>query len=54
MTEQLHSLTHSLKGASLVTQGIKNLPAMQETQVQALDYENPLEKGMDAHSSNLA
>ena len=37
-----------------MTQRIKNLPAMQETRVRSLDYENPLEKGMDAHSSNLA
>ena len=33
-------------GASLVAQMVKNLPAMQETQVQSLDQEDPLEKGM--------
>ena len=33
---------------------IKNLPAMQETQVQSLGLENPLEKGMATHSSILA
>ena len=33
---------------------IKNLPAVQETQVQSLDQEDPLEKGMAAHSSVLA
>ena len=38
---------------SLVAQMIKNLPAMQETQVQSLDQEDPLEKGMVTHSSIL-
>ena len=33
---------------------IKNLPAKQETQVQSLGQENPLEKGMATHSSVLA
>ena len=33
---------------------VKNLTAMQETQVQSLGWENPLEKGMAAHSSVLA
>ena len=33
---------------------IKNLPAMQESQVRSLDQEDALEKGMDAHSSILA
>ena len=32
----------------------KNLPAMQETQVQSLDQEDPLEKEMVTHSSILA
>ena len=32
----------------------KNLPAMQETQVQSLGWEDPLEKGMATHSSILA
>ena len=32
---------------------VKNLPAMQETQVQSLDRENPLEKGMATYSSIL-
>ena len=30
---------------------VKNLPAMQETQVQSLGREDPLEKGMATHSS---
>ena len=33
---------------------IKNLPAMQETQVWFLDQEDPLEKGMANHPSILA
>ena len=41
-------------GASLVAKLIKNLPAMQETQVQSLGHEDPLEKGMVTHSSILA
>ena len=39
--------------ASLVAQTVKNLPAMQETQVQSLGQEDPREKGMAAHSSIL-
>ena len=37
-----------------MTQMVKNLPAMQETRVRSLDQEDPLEKGMAAHSSILA
>ena len=37
--------------ASLVAQMVKNLPAMQETQVQSLGQEDPLEKRMATHSS---
>ena len=33
---------------------VKNLPAMQETQVQFLDGEDPLEKGVATHSSILS
>ena len=40
--------------ASLVTQKIKNLPAVQETHIQSLGQEDPLEKGMANHSSMLA
>ena len=40
--------------ASLVVQTVKNLPAMQETQVRSLDWEDPLEKEMVTHSSSLA
>ena len=40
--------------ASLVVPMVKNLPAMWETQVWTLDWEDPLEKGMATHSSILA
>ena len=40
--------------ASLVAQMAKNLPTMQETQVQSLGLEDPLEKGMATHSSIFA
>ena len=33
---------------------VKNLPAMQETQVQSLGREDPLERGMATHASILA
>ena len=33
---------------------VKNLPAMQETQVQSLGGEDPLEMGIETHSSILA
>ena len=36
-----------------VWQMVKNLPAMQETQVQSLHQEDPLEKGMATHSTIL-
>ena len=38
----------------LVAQSIKNLPAMQETWVPSLGWEDPLEKGMATHTSILA
>ena len=38
---------------SLVPQMVKNLPAMQETWVQSLRQEDPLEKRMATHSSFL-
>ena len=41
-------------GASLVAQLVKNLPAMRETWVQSLGWEDPLEKGKATHSSILA
>ena len=41
-------------GASLVAQLVKNPPAMRETWVQSLGWEDPLEKGKATHSSILA
>ena len=38
----------------MVAQTVKNLPAMQETQVQPLGREDPLKKGMATHSNILA
>ena len=45
---------YTLLDASLMTQMIKNLPTMQETQVWSLGQEDPLEKEMATHSSILA
>ena len=38
----------------MVNQMVKNLPAVRETQVRCLDQDDPLEKGMAAHSLILA
>ena len=40
--------------ASLMAQLVKNLPAVQETWIQSLGWEDPLEKGKATHSSILA
>ena len=40
--------------ASQVAQTVKNLPAVQDTQVQSLGQEDPLQKGMATHLSILA
>ena len=47
------SMTMPLIWASLVAQLVKNLPAIQETWVQSLGWEDPLEKEMATHSSTL-
>ena len=57
--QQTHMVTaffllHREKGASLMAQTVKNLPATQETQVQSLGWDYPLEEGMATHSSILA
>ena len=44
---------YSFLWASVVAQLVKNMPTMQETQVQSLGEEDPLEKGMATHSSIL-
>ena len=43
-----------LSSSSLGAQMVKNLPAMQETWVQPLGQDDPMEKGMSAHFSVLA
>ena len=53
LTKDLLSPTE-IGRASLLAQSVKNLPAMQETQVQSLVGEDPLEKEMTTHSSILA
>ena len=40
--------------ASMMAQMVKNLPAVQDTWIQSLDQEDPLEKRMATHSSILA
>ena len=45
---------YSSSGASLVAQWVKYLPAVQETRVRSLGWEDPLEKEMATHSSILA
>ena len=52
----LKNLLHAynvVSGASLVAQRVKHLPAMQETWVQSLGQEDPLEKEIATHSSTL-
>ena len=44
----------SMNGASLVSQLVKNLPAMQETWVRSLGWDDLLQKGKATHSSILA
>ena len=41
-------------GAALEAQMVRNLPAMQETQLWSLGWKDPLEEGMATHSSTLA
>ena len=48
----IFSETHQ-KRASLVAQSVKNLPTVQETRVQSLGWEDPLEKEMATRSSIL-
>ena len=54
VTLRLLSSSLSKMRASLVAQLVKNPPAMQETWVQSLGWEDPLEKGKAPHSSSLA
>ena len=50
----IHIYVYNMSRASLVAQMVKNLPAVWETQVQSLDWEDSLEKGMSIHYSILA
>ena len=51
----MHHLFHSIElKASLVVQIVKNLPAMQESRVRSLGWEDPLEKGTATHSRIIA
>ena len=55
LSPHLHHPQRGLpSGAYLVAQTVKNPPAMQETQVQFLGWEDPLKKGMATDSSILA
>ena len=46
---------HLIPGQGIkVSQPVKNLPAMRETWVQSLSWDNPLEKGMSPQASILA
>ena len=51
---QLTSTVEFWDLASIVVQLVKNLPAMRETWVRSLGWEDPLEKGKATHSSILA
>ena len=52
-TNEINLVIHDL-WTSLVAQAVNNLSAMQETQVQFLGREDPLEKEMTSHSGILA
>ena len=51
MTEDTYTYIYR---ASLVAQLVKNPPAMQETWVRSLGWEDPLEKGKATHSNSLS
>ena len=55
MTKKIMFIIHlPHSGSYLVAQMVKNPPAIQETWVQSLGWEDPLEKGIATHSSILA
>ena len=54
MVRIIHGICLLENQASLVAQMIKCLPAMQETQVQSLFWDDPLEKEMAIYSSTIA
>ena len=47
-------LSQSFSASALVVQRLKHLPAMWETWVPSLGWEDPLEEGMETHCSILA
>ena len=51
--DQLYVSVCIYSWSSLLTQTVKNLPTMQETQVQSLGWEDPLEERMAMHTSIL-
>ena len=53
-TKQIKTSHHPIQWVSLVAQTVKNPPAMRETWVQSLGWEDPLEEAMATHSSLLA
>ena len=53
-TEGRKSTVQGIGRASRVAQLVKNPPAMQETWVRSLGWENPLQEGMATHCSILA
>ena len=52
--QQIKGKSRVYLGGVLMVQMVKNLPATWETQVPSLSREDPLEKGMTAHSSIFA
>ena len=54
MTQEGLVYSRETSATSLVVQMVKSPPAMQETTVESLGQEDPLEKGMATHSSILA
>ena len=54
MIQEVWVLNLPLTRGTLVAQMVKHLPAMRETRVQSLGWDNPLEKEMATHSSTLA
>ena len=51
---KVFAVVYSFRWTSLITQLVKNPPAMRETRVQFLGWEDRLEKGRTTHSSILA
>ena len=54
LTLSIHSIQTNHLTVNYTAQWVKNLPAVQETWVQILGWEDPLEKEMATHSSILA